>query len=68
MDAGKLIFQIELNSKGKGLDLKKAAVHSAAKTLFMVLWPVTLVYYSIKRKMPYDNWLNIQIMDRKDRQ
>lgn len=68
MDAGKLIFQIELISKGKGLDLKKAAVHSAAKTLFMVLWPVTLVYYSIKRKMPYDNWLNIQIMDRKDRQ
>lgn len=61
---GKKLLGIKLVCERQGLLLPIALKHSVAKTIACCVCPVTAVYYLFTRRLPYDRWLKLEIIDR----
>lgn len=59
---GKKIVGISLSKEGGTSDFKFVFAHSCTKVAVSVIWPITLILYLRTGKMPYDKWLEIDIV------
>lgn len=61
---GKKVIGIKLVCERQKLSLSIALKHSVVKVIACCLWPVTAVYYMFTRRLPYDRWLKLEVVDR----
>lgn len=61
---GKKAMGIKLVSEGKRLPLSVSLKHSAAKMAVCTVYPAMVIYYLLKRQLPYDKWLKLEVVDR----
>lgn len=61
-DLGKRITRIVLLCHNQKFSRSMAIKHSALKVLTAMIWPVSFVYYFIRHKMIYDEYLGITII------
>lgn len=61
-DLGKRITRIVLLCHNQKFSRSMAIKHSALKVLAAMIWPVSFVYYFIRHKMIYDEYLGITII------
>ncbi len=38
------------------------ATHGTLKTIFLAFFPITMIYYIIKKRLPYDAWYGITVV------
>lgn len=60
IDVGKKVVKIKILPD---LTIKKAFFHSLLKCCCCVIWPVTLCIYLSAKRMPYDKWLGISVVE-----
>lgn len=56
---GKRLVGIQLIKNDKKFSFLVCLMHSFLKTISCVIYPVSLIYFVIKGKMFYDDWLNL---------
>lgn len=62
-DFGKQITRIVILSYHQKFSLSMAIKHSFLKVLAGMIWPISFVYYFIRHKMIYDEYLGITIIE-----
>lgn len=61
---GKKVIGIKLVCERQNLSLSIALKHSVVKVIACCLWLVTAVCYLFTRRLPYDRWMKLEVIDR----
>lgn len=64
MDLGKKLTKIEILFDNDKCITYTMLKHAILKFIFGVIWPVSFIYYMIKKRMIYDEYLGISIIDK----
>lgn len=65
LDLGKRLTKVEILYDNSKLIIYTKLKHTILKILSCVIFPITIAYYIIHKKMIYDEYLGITIRDKK---
>lgn len=65
LDLGKRLTKIEILYDNSKPIIYTRLMHSILKILCCVIFPISIIYYIVQKKMIYDEYLGITVRDRK---
>lgn len=66
LDLGKRLTKIEILCNNQKMTALTMLLHAVLKVVFGAVWPVSLVYYLVRKRMIYDGFLKLSVADKKE--
>lgn len=66
LDLGKRLTKIEIVCRDQKMTFFTMLGHAVLKVVFGAVWPISLVYYFVRKRMIYDGLLKLSVVDKKD--